>query len=302
MQAPFGVECDGVTVCKDDATGTDTAIDHAAGDDTGPDCGCCIIATAGNDGNASRDAQQCCGSSAELAGDLRTFVEPWEPRTGDPQRGQDFGRIIACADVHQECAGTIGDICCVDITQHEADVVFGEHDVGDAGVVCGFVIAHPEDFGSLEPGQSRITRDGEESFSADFLGDFGALCCGTLIVPQQGRADDGVGVVEEDRAVHLTGQADAADVCRVDATDDGADCLLGATPPIRGVLFAPERLWGRNGVLGESAGDNGTFAITDDCFGAGRSDIEPDEERHSDGLYTDERGEACLAPRYESVG
>ena len=31
-------------------------------------------------------------------------------------------------------------------------------------------------------------------------------------------------------------------------------------------------------------------------------DIEPDEERHSVGLYTDERGEACLAPRYESVG
>jgi hypothetical protein len=77
--------------------------------------------------------------------------------------------------------------------------------------------------------------------------------------------------------VHLTGQTDAADVCRVNVADDGADCLLGATPPICGVLFAPERLWGRNGVLGESAGENDAFAITDNCFGAGRPDIEPDE-------------------------
>ena len=73
--------------------------------------------------------------------------------------------------------------------------------------------------------------------------------------------------------MHLTGQANPHDLGGIHGADDFTDGLLGALPPIAGVLFAPEWLRARNGVFSECHGHNLPIPITHNCFGTGGADV-----------------------------
>ncbi|NBU64809.1 MAG: hypothetical protein EBS29_09960 [Chloroflexia bacterium] len=145
--------------------------------------------------------------------------------------------------------------------------------MGNAGEIRGLVIAYPQNLGSLEASQCRVARDFDEALGADALGDFGAFGGSALVIPEQGRADDLVISIQKDRAVHLARQADTDDLGGIHGADDITDGVLGALPPIAGMLFAPEGVWARNGVFGQRHRHDPAICITDNCFGTRGADV-----------------------------
>ena len=71
------------------------------------------------------------------------------------------------------------------------------------------------------------------------VGDIRGRQQSSLVVPEQGPANDAVLLVEEDRPVHLAGEADAANVGRLQVRlgNDLADRCHDGLPPIVRVLL-----------------------------------------------------------------
>ena len=68
------------------------------------------------------------------------------------------------------------------------------------------MLAQPQHLGCLKSGDRGVPRDLDQSRRADLLGDGPALTVGALVAPKQGRTDHAIGIVEENRSVHLPGQ------------------------------------------------------------------------------------------------
>jgi hypothetical protein len=116
-----------------------------------------------------------------------------------------------------------------------------------------FVRAHPQQLRQGEVGQRGIRRELEEARRPDLLVEPAALLRRALIAPDDRRPQDTPRVVEQHRAVHLSGQADGADRLRRGAAlrQDRPDRLLRRAPPVFRILLGPCRT-GRSegGVLG----------------------------------------------------
>ena len=133
---------------------------------------------------------------------------PWHPGRIDPQRRQHLRRPVACRQVEQERAGAIRLVEGVSAGQPEPDVVLRQQDVRDPRPDVRFVVADPDELGRREAGQGVIAGDLDEPFRTHRPADLVARVGGPLVVPQDRRPQDPVGVIEQDRAVHLAGQPD----------------------------------------------------------------------------------------------
>ena len=89
-------------------------------------------------------------------------------------------------------------------------------------------------FGRSEARQSTVPRQPDELAEPEAILDLGALLPGPLVVPEDGRAEDAVGVVEGDEPVHLAGEPDARDAVASDLGERG----LGRAPPVPGSCSA----------------------------------------------------------------
>src|SRR5690606_27679026 len=121
--------------------------------------------------------------------------------------------------------------------------------------------------GGGEAGERRVGDHLDELFAAaGAFFDFFALRASTLIVPEERSANDSVLFVEEDRAVHLAGEADAFDVGRLQlrAFHDGADGADRGLPPVFRILLAPEWLGGVERILGRRFGKHFAFFVDGD--------------------------------------
>jgi hypothetical protein len=105
-----------------------------------------------------------------------------------------------------------------------------------------------------------------------------ALGGGALVAPEEGLADDVAVFVEEDGAVLLAGEAEAADVVGAGAGggEDVADGGDGGAPPIGGVLLCPAGAGCVEGVFVGGAGDDAAGFIYKDGLGSGGSDVNAD--------------------------
>ena len=129
----------------------------------------------------------------------------------------------------------------------------------------------------MKPGSARFPVSATSSRRPDALLDLGALLPGALVVPEDRRAQDAVGVVERDEAVHLAGEADARDAVAAEL----GERRLGRAPPVLRVLLGPPGLRRRQrvGLLGARE----HLAVRGDPqrLDAGRADVEADEVGHS---------------------
>src|ERR1044071_5689984 len=78
--------------------------------------------------------------------------------------------------------------------------------------------------------------------------------------------------------MHLAGQTDAGNLPRRHAkSPDASD---SRAPPILGVLLGPERFWRVQRVFGCRAGADGAVGVDQNCFDAGRADVDAQDVFH----------------------
>jgi hypothetical protein len=77
-----------------------------------------------------------------------------------------------------------------------------------------------------------------------------------LVVPEQGWADNLIIGIRKNQPCISPGQANTDDLGGIHGAGDFTDGLLGALPPIAGILLAPEGVRARDGVFGQRHGDD----------------------------------------------
>ena len=108
--------------------------------------------------------------------------------------------------------GAVGLVEGVVAGQPQAQVVLGQEDVGRPGPHLGLMVADPDELRRGEPGQRVVAGDLDQPLATDRRADRVAFGRGPLVVPQDRRAEDPVGLVEQHQPVHLAGQPDRDDV------------------------------------------------------------------------------------------
>src|SRR3569833_1685626 len=117
----------------------------------------------------------------------------------------------ALPDVKHRRPRRIGDFRGEAASELEADVVLGEQDLPHLRIHLRLVIPEPAHFGSREAGEHGVGGKLHDSLRAYGPGAPVALGRGALIAPEESRPEHLVVFVEEDGAVHLTGEPDPAD-------------------------------------------------------------------------------------------
>ncbi len=114
-----------------------------------------------------------------------------------------------------------------------------------------------------------------------------ALRLAALIIPQNGRSQHFAVRVQQHQAVHLTRETDCFDLTGQDSrlTDDIANALNHSLPPLRGILFGPERLGGRKRVRRRSRAQNFAHLVDEQSFAAGGGNIKPQKVCHGKPSY-----------------
>jgi hypothetical protein len=101
-----------------------------------------------------------------------------------------------------------------------------------------------------------------------------ALGLGAAIVPKDGGTQDLVRLVQQDSAVHLSGQSDAAHLHKIVIPPKRADGCTRGAPPIFGILFAPERVRVRDRERRARLRDHRPRRVEQDRLNAGGAEIE----------------------------
>ncbi len=130
-----------------------------------------------------------------------------------------------------------------------AHIIFRAEDMRDAGEDLRLMLADPEQFGEGEVGQRGVGGELDEPLAANRLVEPFAFGVGTLVAPDQRRAQDFSCGIEHDGSVHLAGESDGFDYVRRWPAIDVADGLLRGAPPVFGVLLGPSGLWATEGSV-----------------------------------------------------
>ena len=119
--------------------------------------------------------------------------------------------------VKQQHAGGVGVIAGVDVRELVGQVVLREHDLCDFSEVFRLVFTHPEELRGSKAREGDVRRQSRELVLANGIVEVVDLFEGSAVVPQDRRADDVIGCIQRDEAVHLPAGADARDLICVKA-------------------------------------------------------------------------------------
>ena len=147
------------------------------------------------------------------------------------------------------------------------------------------MVSQPENLGRGKSGERRIGDHLDELLAPPGPAfDLFTLGGRALVVPQQGRADHLVLLVEKHRAVHLTGEADRPDVgpFEIGYFDHRIHDLDRGFPPILWVLLAPKRLGVVAGVVGRGLGQNLALGVDGQRLGAGGANVDANANAHGE--------------------
>jgi len=135
-------------------------------------------------------------------------------------------------------------------------------------------VAQPQDLRRLESGEPGVAGDLAQSRRADRSLERGRLARGTLIVPQQRRAQRRAMLVEEDGAVHLTCHADARDGRAARRADLAQRRRRGGPPRFR-LLLGPTGLRRKQRV--RRARDDCALGVDPDGACPRRAEVDADD-------------------------
>ena len=89
------------------------------------------------------------------------------------------------------------------------NVILRKHDLFDPCKVLWLILFHPEDLRRGKSGERNIRSVLRQLLFADHIIQIIAFLCGSAIVPEDGRADHLILLVQNDKSMHLSSKADA---------------------------------------------------------------------------------------------
>src|SRR5438477_2801593 len=196
--------------------------------------------------------------------------------------------------IEKQRAGSVGHVGGAFTGEAEANIVFRKHDGANTFPVRGFAFADPKQFCEREICQRRIAGELNQALLADFGGQVAALLFCAHVAPDQSGTNDASLLIQHDRAVHLSGEADASNFfgAEIGARDGFTNRDAGGTPPILGVLLGPTDLLRSEGlVLFRGGRDHAATAIDDDGARSSGTNVNPE---YVDGASLDGQ---CYPPK-----
>ena len=121
-------------------------------------------------------------------------------------------------------------------------IVLGQHDFMNFRKVFRLMVAHPQELGRGKAREGDIPRQRQELLLTEVLVHGPGLLAGPAVVPENGRTNDLVLLVQHHQAVHLTAHRQALDLGRVRAVHQLGNTGLGSGPPVCRVLLRPAGL------------------------------------------------------------
>ena len=194
---------------------------------------------------------------------------------GGAQRGRRPG---AAADIEPQRAGSVRHFLDHLAGQPPAQPGLGQQHMGDGGEHLRLVLAHPEQLGGGEAGHGEVAGDGVQ-FRQRRL-QLAALGGGAHVVPQDAGTQHGAVLVQQRRAVHLPGQADApnrGEFGRMRGAQRVEHHFQGP-PPSLGVLLAVAGRRAGNGERRSGGGERVLRTVNQDRLQ--RRSAEIDAEKH----------------------
>ena len=147
-------------------------------------------------------------------------------------------------DIEKERPRRVCDIDCAFSCETKAHVVFRQHHMGNAPPVFRLRFTDPEQFRQSEVGERGIAGQLDQALGAEEFVEFPALFFAALVTPDDGTANDLVGGIEQNRTVHLAGEANTGDLIAADtgSLKSPADRDSRGSPPVLRILLRPARL------------------------------------------------------------
>jgi len=142
--------------------------------------------------------------------------------------------------------------------------------------LAGSLSRHPQELGQRETGQHGVGGERDDVVAAHGRVDEIDLGLAALVAPDERRADDLIGRIEQNQAVHLAGKTDRFHVLALGAggLQNALHGLLGGVPPIARVLLGPAgALHSHVVVWGGEAGGDCAFLVDQQRAAATGSDI-----------------------------
>ncbi len=206
--------------------------------------------------------------------------------------GESFVRPVAFRRIEPERAGGVGHVLDRLAGQPQADEGLGQEDLGDRCEDLRLVLRHPEEFRRGEAGHGEVAGDGVKR--RETLLEGAAFGEGATVVPQDGRPQHSIAIVEQHRAVHLAGQADADDPRQLEGMVGGEFVDGGERrhdPALR-VLFRPVGMGTGDDERPFGDGDDMVALVDQNRLDARRADVET--EIHRGPPLSSDRGDATL--------
>ncbi len=282
VDPPQRVQGYALGVGEDHPRGADGRGDQARPDDAVADPTGCLVTGAADDGRSRRQTGRLRAGRRDVGGDLGRLEDRRQKIRVDVEEAKHLRRPAAVGHVEEKCARGVGDLGGEGSAQTEADVVLGQEEYASPTVDLRLVLTDPEEFGSAETGESRVTGEVDQPALADALRDPVTLGLGALVAPENGRPEHPVVGVEQHHPVHLSGEAYPHDLGRVHprSGDRATDGCLGGVPPVLRVLFGPEGVGGGHRVLGGGRPQDLPFRVNHHRAGAAGPDIDAQEIAH----------------------
>ena len=241
VQPSLGIERGTIGGGKNHAGSTNRRADYAGSGDADAHRACRLVSCTGNDGSANFQPGGFCAGFGNAAANFLRLEKFGQHLRIDAGFAEDFGGPFALGDVEHERAGSVGNVDGGFAGEAQAHVVFREHHFAHAVPMFGLVLLHPQEFGEREIGERRIAGKLDNFVEAEELLEMPGLRFGALVAPDERGANDFIALVEQNRAVHLPGKADARDgiggfAGGLNGFADGDGC---GAPPVPRILLGP---------------------------------------------------------------
>ena len=226
------------------AAGADRDVGDAAFDDARADRARRAIPRAAYDWRArhQRAAQGRRRGSADLRTGNNAFVTRRQKPRIQSQFREHFRRPFSVAHIQQQCARRVRDFRGKFAGQLKTDEIFRQQRLDGLFEAARFIFAHPQNLRRGEPRQRGIADQLQQTCgTAHAIVDLRAFRRGALIIPQNGRPQDGVLLIQQNEAVHLPREAHAFDFAGRDTCgfNGRRNRRQNGAPPFHRRLFAP---------------------------------------------------------------
>jgi len=239
---------------EDGAGRAEADVARAVAHGSGADGGRGVVARAGDDLHALRQAERARNFRLYGADDLVALEEPRHLRFRDAAHVQHLPRPAPVRHVEQEHPARVRIVAGVHAGELVDDIVLRQHDLRDAVEQLRLVLFHPQQLRRGEAGERDVRGQLRELFPANVLVEPIRLIRRAPVVPQDRGAEHVVIFIQRDQTVHLPADADAGDLRGVVPVQQRREPLRDGVPPVRGRLLRPagvregERILARDGV------------------------------------------------------